>query len=58
MEQLCDAMHAKLMPLGDQAAVQRTRWGPADVGASQLGHFGVFRRQVGPAAWQRLLAPI
>jgi predicted alpha/beta hydrolase len=40
------------------AAVQRHTLRPADIGQAQLGHFGVFRRQVGPAAWQRLLAPI
>ncbi len=40
------------------AAVQRHQLGPADVGMEHLGHFGVFRREPGPRAWARLLAPI
>jgi predicted alpha/beta hydrolase len=40
------------------AAVQRLGIAPADVGVQQLGHFGAFRRQPGPALWQRLLDPI
>lgn len=40
------------------AAVQRHQLAPADVGLRRLGHFGVFRRDPGPRAWARLLAPI
>lgn len=40
------------------AAVQRHTLRPAEVGQLRLGHFGVFRRQVGPVAWERLMAPI
>jgi predicted alpha/beta hydrolase len=40
------------------AAVQRHQLAPADVGRRGLGHFGVFRRDPGPRAWARMLAPI
>jgi predicted alpha/beta hydrolase len=40
------------------AAVQRHTLVPTHVGATRLGHFGAFRREVGEAAWQRLLAPL
>lgn len=40
------------------AAVQRHQLAPAEVGRRRLGHFGVFRRDPGPRAWARLLAPI
>jgi predicted alpha/beta hydrolase len=40
------------------AAVQRHTLAPADVGQRRLGHFGVFRREPGARAWERLLAPI
>lgn len=40
------------------AALQRHTLTPADVGQRRLGHFGVFRREPGPRAWERLLAPI
>lgn len=40
------------------AAVQRHTLTPADVGQRRLGHFGVFRREPGARAWERLLAPI
>lgn len=40
------------------AAVQRHRISPAQVGVKQLGHFGAFRRDPGERLWQRLLAPI
>jgi len=41
-----------------QAAVQRHRLHPGEVGARAVGHFGIFRRDNGPAIWSRLLAPI
>lgn len=40
------------------AALQRHTLTPADVGQRRLGHFGVFRREPGPRAWARLLAPM
>lgn len=40
------------------ATVQRHTLRPADVGAARLGHFGAFRREPGPRAWERLLAPL
>lgn len=40
------------------AALQRHTLTPAEVGQRRLGHFGVFRREPGVLAWQRLLAPI
>ena len=40
------------------AAVQRHTLTPAMAGVRRLGHFGAFRRQVGPAVWARLLQPV
>jgi predicted alpha/beta hydrolase len=40
------------------AAVQRHSLTPAQAGVSRLGHFGAFRRQVGPTVWERLLKPV
>lgn len=47
-----------LAALYRNAAVQRHTLAPADVGQRRLGHFGVFRREPGARAWERLLAPI
>lgn len=40
------------------APVQRHTVHPAEVGQRFLGHFGAFRRSVGPALWMRWLAPL
>ena len=40
------------------AAVQRHTLAPAQAGGARLGHFGAFRRDVGPQVWPRLLAPL
>jgi predicted alpha/beta hydrolase len=49
-----DALAAKFR----NAAVQRHTLRPADAGVRRIGHFGPFRREPGPALWQRLLEPI
>jgi predicted alpha/beta hydrolase len=41
-----------------QAAVQRHALQPADVGLARIGHFGAFRRELGPRIWPRLLRPM
>jgi predicted alpha/beta hydrolase len=40
------------------ARVTRHTLTPAHAGVQRLGHFGAFRREVGPRVWPRLLAPI
>lgn len=40
------------------ARVQRHAVSPADLGVSQIQHFGPFRRDLGATLWPRLLAPI
>jgi predicted alpha/beta hydrolase len=40
------------------ARVTRHTLSPADAGVPRLGHFGAFRREVGPRVWPQLLAPI
>jgi predicted alpha/beta hydrolase len=40
------------------AAVQRHTLTPQQAGVKKLGHFGAFRRQVGPLVWQSLLQPL
>jgi predicted alpha/beta hydrolase len=40
------------------AATQRQVLSPASAGVRRLGHFGAFRREVGPRVWPQLLAPI
>lgn len=40
------------------AAVQRHTLTPTQAGVAHLGHFGAFRRQVGPWVWERLLQPL
>ena len=40
------------------AAVQRHTLAPAALGLRRVGHFGVFRREPGARAWERLLAPL
>lgn len=41
-----------------RARLQRHSLRLADAGRSRLGHFGVFRRDVGPRVWPRLLQAI
>lgn len=48
----------RLAPHFRNAAVQRHHLRPADVGLRRIGHFGMFRRDAGPALWTRLLAPV
>ena len=40
------------------AAVQRHTLRPSDVGLTRLGHFGAFRREPGPRAWEPMLERI
>jgi predicted alpha/beta hydrolase len=40
------------------ARVTRHTLAPADIGFKHIGHFGLFRREVGALAWPRLIDPI
>lgn len=40
------------------AAMQRMHLHPRDAGARSIGHFAMFRRELGPQVWPRLLAPV
>ncbi len=47
-----------LVAMFSNARVARHTLTPADAGVPRLGHFGAFRREVGPRVWPRWLAAI